>query len=174
MSFTQEEKIKMSVKITEILLKAKISSANYSSTSQPFFYNDNNSNLIYFSEIPTDMSMIPDKLNRNIKLFYELIRTNDKEIYIGEWTFFSINEALEKYQNYCSENRKNIWDIAYKYLGMGYVEVLSCDLDDHLLFLRQDGGSNGYDRAINYKNLIEKGSDSYNKFIFSKWFFNLL
>ena len=36
-------------------------------------------------------------------------------------------------------------------MGMGHVEVVSCDLETHLLFYRPDGGSNSYDREANYQ-----------------------
>ena len=32
---------------------------------------------------------------------------------------------------------------------------ISCDLNNHLLFERRDGGSNGYDREDNYQDLLK-------------------
>ncbi len=57
---------------------------------------------------------------------------------------------------------------------MGYISVLSCDLTNHLLFYRPDGGSNDYDRQYNFNELIKNGSQPYKKFYFSKWFYNVL
>lgn len=56
---------------------------------------------------------------------------------------------------------------------MGHITVISCDLNTHLLFYRPDGGSNGYDRQYNYEEIVKNGSDKYDKFYFSKWFYNL-
>ena len=33
-------------------------------------------------------------------------------------------------------------------MGMGHVKVLSCDLQNHLLFYRDDGGSNDYESTF--------------------------
>ena len=64
----------------------------------------------------------------------------------------SLDEAREQYEDYCDHNQFNVFNIAYRYRGMGHVEVLSCNLYNHLLFLRYDGGSNGYERADNYND----------------------
>ena len=52
--------------------------------------------------------------------------------------------------------------------------MLSCDLTNHLLFYRVDGGSNGYDRIANLNNLIKNGSKSYETFYFSHWFYSIV
>ena len=64
--------------------------------------------------------------------------------------------------------------LAFRYLGMGHIEVISCDLNSHLLFKRYDGGSNGYDREDNYNKLIKDGSDTYDRFYFTDWFYNTM
>jgi hypothetical protein len=56
---------------------------------------------------------------------------------------------------------------------MGHIKVLSCDLTTHLLFVRPDGGSSGWDRDNNFKNLIKNGSSNYKQYFFSDWFFNM-
>ena len=86
----------------------------------------------------------------------------------------SLNEALERYKVICAKGQTNVFDIGYKYDGMGYINVLSCDLTNHLLFYRLDGGSNDYDRQYNFNELIKNGSEPYKKFYFSKWFYNVL
>ena len=159
-------------KLLCILQKAYISTDNHISHKVPFF--THSLNKIKFDLGNKTLNKdIPDSLNRNIKLIYQLLGDNDKEIYIGEWTLMSINEAIKIYKDYCENNQKNIFDIGYRYMGLGHIEVISCDLNSHLLFYRPDGGSNGYDREYNYKNVIEKGSESYKKFYFSNWFYNI-
>ena len=49
---------------------------------------------------------------------------------------------------------------------MGHIELLACDLDTKLLFLHKGGGSNGYEREFNEKNIIENGSKGYQQFSF--------
>ena len=79
---------------------------------------------------------IPVKLNRNIKLIYELLGDPER-IYMGEWTIMSLKEAIERYEGFCKENRKDVFDIGYKYRIN--ITVISCDLNTHLLFYRPDG-----------------------------------
>ena len=161
-------------KIINVLQKSKLSENNYNSIKVPFFkqndiYNfniSNNSNNI-------NEEKLPKKLNNNIKLIYKILNNPDKEIYLNEWIIMSMNNALNIYNDYCENGQKNVFDIGYKYEGMGHVSVISCDLNSHLLFLRPDGGSNGYDRQANFENLIKNGSNSYNKFYFSNWFFKI-
>lgn len=136
----------------------------------PFLFKKKSSNLSsYFQEIEN----IPKGLNRNIKLIYKILDDNKKEIYLNEWKIFSLDEALSQYIKYCNDGQKNVFNIGYRYLGMGWIELLSCDLKTHLLFLRKDGGSNGWEREINYKNIIKNGSNKYKKIFFSDWFYNI-
>lgn len=159
-------------KIVEILKEAKISDDNYQSSQKPFFVNKPTKNFtINYNSI--DISKIPEGLNRNIKSIYQILGDPKKEIYIHNWTILSLDEAINKYNLYCSHNQSKIFDIAYIYMGMGHIKVLSCDLDTHLLFFRPDGGSNGYDREDNFNKLIKNGSTNYKQFMFSDWFFKL-
>ena len=159
--------------ILSVLKKSKISSDNHISSQVPFFSNSNITNIfdIGFNEINPD---IPESLNRNIKIIYQLLGDNNKEIYIGDWTIMSINEAVTRYKTLCEHKQDKVFDIGYRYLGMGHIEMVSCDLDTHLLFYRPDGGSNGWDREINLNNLINEGSSPYKKIYFSQWFYKLL
>jgi hypothetical protein len=160
-------------KILEVLKNASISNSDYVSSREPFFMNCNNCepfqqyNMLYSGE------QIPEGLNRNIKVIYELLGHQRKEIYYGPWTIMSIDEALQRYKELCRRGQTQVFDIGYKYGGMGYIDVLSCDLTSHLLFYRVDGGSNDYDRLYNLNKLISEGSQPYDKFYFSAWFYNV-
>ena len=55
---------------------------------------------------------------------------------------------------------------------MGHIRMLACDLNTHLLFIRMDGGSNGWDREHNYNDLIKNGSKAYPKINFTQWINN--
>jgi hypothetical protein len=161
-------------KILKVLEQSKVSCNDYDSTKQPFFISDSSQNKFTINFQSLSNYNIPESLNRNIILIYKILGDPDKEIYIGEWTILSLNKALSIYQEFCNNGQKNVFDIGYRYLGMGHVEVISCDLNTHLLFYRRDGGSNGYDREINFNNIIKHGSQSCEKFFFSKWFYNIL
>lgn len=159
-------------RLIEYLKNGKLSTHNYRSTEMPFFASDLDTNN-FTNNMVNNIDNIPDRLNRNMKIFYKLISSPGKEFYIGAWTFLSLDEAIEKFNAKVEDGQKNVFDIAFRYLGMGHIEVVSCDLESHLLFKRRDGGSNGYDREDNYKNVIENGSKNSEKFYFSSWFYNI-
>lgn len=161
-------------KMLNALSKATISSNDYLSSNDPFFGNDTNVQPFQQYNNLFDDAQIPEGLNRNIKLLYEILGHQKKEIYYGTWTIMSLNQALERYKVICAMGQTNVFDIGYKYDGMGYINVLSCDLTSHLLFYRLDGGSNDYDRQANLDDLIKKGSVPYEKIYFSEWFYNVL
>ena len=160
-------------KILKVLEKSKVSSGEYDSTQLPFFKNDQNSYNFFINYNDLSNYEIPLTLNNNIILIYKILGDPLKELYLGEWTFFSLQKAIEIYKNYYINGQKEIFDVCYKYEGLGHITVLSCDLKDHHLFFRPDGGSNGYDREANFKKLINEGSSNYKKFLFSSWFFNI-
>ena len=141
-------KEKVICRIMDVLKKSKISGDNYNTSKQPFFLNDNQS-----SKFEIDFNVIenvPEGLNRNIKLIYDILGTSKKEIYINDWTIMSLENAMEVYNEYCEKGRKDVFDIGYIYLGMGHIGIIACDLNTHLLFYHRGGGSNGYDREYNF------------------------
>ena len=165
--FTKNKKKKIN-EILLILKKAKISIDNHDSSQEPFFIKGENKDFeIDFNQIGD----VPEGLNYSIKLLFEIIGSPDKEVYIDQWTILSLNKCMENYKEYCKDGQKSVFDIAIMYLGMGHVKVLSCDLDTHLLFYRRDGGSNGWDREANYKDLLKYDSNNHdvNQLFFNDW-----
>ena len=160
-------------KIFEVLKTCAISSTDYVSSKEPFFKNDNSRQPFQQFNMLFNNEQIPEGLNKNIKVIYQILGHQKKEIYYGQWTIMSIDEALERYKELVSQGQTNVFDIGYKYGGMGYIDVLSCDLTSHLLFYRVDGGSNDYDRLYNLNQVINEGSRPYDKFYFSTWFYNV-
>ena len=157
-------------KLLEALNKGFISGENADSTQETFFTGDKKDQFnIDFKPV----SGLPQSLNRNIIEIYNIIGNPLKELYLGEWTIMSAVNAIKRYEELCELGRRDIFDIGYKYMGMGHITVLACDLNDHLLFYRPDGGSNGYDRENNLNNLIKYGATDYEKFYFYKWFYNI-
>ena len=152
--------------ILELLKDGKMSSEGFKSSDQPWFMSEKKLNKILLNNNFTPE--VPDSLNRHIKILYNMI-DSDRETYLGDWTIMSLKQALEKYKGYCSEGQKNVFDIAYRYRGMGHIEVLSCNLYNHLLFYRPDGGSNGYDRIYNHEKIIKFDYKDYEYMVFTKW-----
>ena len=174
MSNLNDRKTKQINKILSVLNYTTISSIDYASSNEPFFRNDSNTIVFQqYNNLFVD-AQIPEGLNRNIKIVYQILGHQEREIYYGPWTIMSLNEALEHYKVICAKGQTNVFDIGYKYGGRGYIDVLSCDLTNHLLFYRLDGGSNDYDRQYNLNELIKNGSQPYKKFYFSEWFYNVL
>jgi hypothetical protein len=160
-------------KIFEVLKTCAISSNDYVSSNEAFFKNDSARQPFQQFNMLFINAQIPEGLNRNIKVIYQLLGHQKKEIYYGQWTIMSVDEALKRYNELVSQGQTNVFDIGYKYGGMGYIDVLSCDLTSHLLFYRVDGGSNDYDRLYNLNQVINEGSRPYDKFYFSTWFYNV-
>ena len=165
--FTKNKKKKIN-EILSVLKKAKISSTNHDSSQEPFFMKGEYKDFeIDFQQIGD----VPEGLNYSIKLLFEIIGSPDKEVYINQWTILSLNKCMENYKQYCKDGQENIFDIGIIYMGMGHVNVISCDLKTHLLFYRRDGGSNGFDREANYKDLLKyDGSD---QIFFNEWLLTL-
>ena len=171
-------------------IHAKTSGDNYDSTQKPFFLKDklNDFKIGYKSYVPKksrrlqcldplphteDHTDIPESLNRHMKLLYNIIGSPDTEIYIGDWTILSLQKSMENYKRYCKDGQSNIFDIALIYVGMGHIKVVSCDLHTHLLFIRNDGGSNGWDRDANYQDVLNYDRTKSRQFFFTEWFYNL-
>lgn len=146
------EKRKQILSVEELLKNSKLSEEKHDSTMEPFFMKgDNDDYIMEYKDLPE----LPEALNRHIKIFYTLVGNPDKEVYIGDYTFMSLTKCLENYKHYCDDNQTSVFDIAYRYEGMGHITAISCDLNNHLLFERRDGGSNGYDREDNYQDLLK-------------------
>lgn len=161
-------------KILSVLKRCKISRENHKSSDLPFFSRDFDPITFNINSKSLNNYNIPDSLNRNIKLIFELLGDAEREIYIGEWTIMSLKQCIERYNDFCNNGQKDVFDIGYRYMGLGHIEVISCDLKSHLLFYRPDGGSNGYERCDNYQDILKNGPNKYEKFFFTKWFYNIL
>ena len=142
----------------------KHSQKGYDSTMAPFFrpYEDDNIDDIKSESIipETDFTNI-DSINNFSSLcdnnciqdFFINNKGIDREIYIKEWTFFSIEKILSLDKMYKESNINNIVDLGFIYHGMGWVVVAFYYLPEKKIFFRMDGGANGYDRIENFNRL---------------------
>jgi len=160
-------------KIVDVIDKGKLSNEGYDSTKQPFFIPGQSSGFKQdFKKLPE----LPKGINTNLNYIYEIIGNPDVELYITnkkreQWTIMSLTKALSIYTNYCKENSDNrVFDFAYKYMGMGHILVLSCDIQTHNLFYHGDGGSSGYDREYHHKKIINYNPHEYDELYFMNWF----
>jgi hypothetical protein len=168
-----DKKIEMVFKINETLKKANISNEGYNSMDVGFFDRDDNQKLfeVDFKEIKP----LPKGINCNVKSIYEILGNMETEIYIGEWTIMTIKRALEIYEEYKKNGRENVFDFGFRYMGMGHIDVVSCDLDDFKIFFHPAGGSNGYDREHNFNDIVKNGPKKYcnSKVCFDDWFYKI-
>ena len=153
--------------VKEFLKNAKVSNGEHDSTQEAFFQKDFNE--INFTEDFKDIPELPQSLNRHIKLLFQIIGNPKVEVYIGDWTIMSLDNCIERYNNICEKGQELVFDFAFIYAGMGHIQVLSCDLTNHLLFKRMDGGSNGWDREANYKELLDYKPGDKNYLYFTQW-----
>jgi len=150
--------------VLQFIEKGKLSQMNYISSSMPFFMKNNaNEFTVGHYNIPE----LPEGLNRNIETMYKLLGNPNVELYIGDWTFTSLNQAFDIYNDYRNNGQTKVFDIGYMYIGMGHVKVISCDLENHLLFYRIDGGGDGYARDYHRKLILNYNRNDYTSMYFT-------
>jgi len=163
-----EQQKKQTQNILTKLTGGTMSTSEYDSTTKGFFARDEESKPfeIGFKDIPE----MPDGLNHNIQRMYKIIGDPDKEVYIGCWTIMSLNQVLHRFKNLKDKKQERVFDIALRYAGMGHIDVLSCDLQTHKLFVRHDGGASGWERQANRDALNILDPSTLNQFFFHEWF----
>ena len=116
------KKMKTITQILDVLNKGTISTNNYTSSNQPFFMKNSSEPFKQYNDLKLE---IPENLNNNVKLIYEIFGNEKKEIYLNEWTIMSLEEALKRYKELCKQGQNNVFDIGFRYLDMGHIEMIS-------------------------------------------------
>ena len=101
-----------------------------------------------YKNIETMFTNIP--ICDDLKLLYFLIGDTTKEYNINDWNIFSLNEVCENYELMKSFTNNQIVDFAYMSIGMGHVLICAYDSKTASFFIRRSGGSNSFDREINF------------------------
>jgi len=109
----------------------------------------------------TDKYNLPEKLVDLYKCVDDkteiIYPTNENDSNVIFFSLKQVGEFNEKYTNEKTINGKQVlgqndWvDIGLKYCGLGNVYVFSWSKSLQKVFIRIDGGSNGYDRQYNYE-----------------------
>ena len=81
-----------------------------------------------------------------LKLFWLILGNVDDEIKTPGFTIMNLEKIRSQKDAY-----SGFIDIGVRYAGMGHVIVLSLDMETGKMFLRMDGGSNGFDREDNWR-----------------------
>jgi hypothetical protein len=130
---------------------------NHDSTGQPFFLpnidNDTNISIIEDNNLLLNIEFKELNLLKAITDFYLDNEAYNKEMYIENWTFFSITKILELVKHYVSHDINNIVDLGFIYHGMGHIKVVYYNKITKKIHFRMDGGSNDYDRIANFNEL---------------------
>ena len=96
------------------------------------------------------ISMCPD---REIQDFFINHNGINREIYLGNWTFLSLQKISDLDRTYRESGISGLVDLGYIYHGLGWIVVAFyyCKTGD--IYFRMDGGSNCYDRIANFNRL---------------------
>ena len=80
-----------------------------------------------------------------------------------------------KDDEYKKNGQEIVFDFGFRYMGMGHIEIISCNLEDYSIFFHPGGGSNGWDRESNFHDIVKHGPKKYedNKKNFNDWFYNI-
>lgn len=163
-----KEKMAQVYQILTKLTAGYKSRENYNSGEVGFFSHDE-------GRVPFDIGFenldeLPESLNNSVQLMYKIIGDPKKEVYLGGWIIMPLKRALDQYEFYKTKGQEHIFDFAYEYAGMGYINVISCDLKTHRLFYHPGGGSNGYDREYNLRTTIQMNPSLEPQHYFTDWF----
>ena len=119
---------------------------------------------VHFIKRQEDFKNLMNYLRENFNFtdelseFYTSIYVSPTKFHmINYWTFHSVNEIFKNSSNY-----KNFIDIASRYIGMGWVEIISYSPNTQKFFYRCDGGSSGHEVEYNqrlFQNFCLSGSD---------------
>jgi hypothetical protein len=138
------------ITFNKININFDVSKPNWQSNQEPFMSNSQDLSIIKDNYI--NLKLSETELSDDIKNFYKIFGSSSQEIYINEWTLFSLDNIIYMHNNYIKDNI-NIYDLGIEYLGMGHVNVAFYDPVNKIINYRHDGGSNGYEREYNYQEL---------------------
>lgn len=142
-----------------------ISSENYVSHNQPFFMSDSlRESLLGDKSENIDSIVFYEKLDQTnlpniIRDLYIKNRSYNQEIYLNNWTFFSLDEIIKR-NKILNENNITAIDICLQYRGMGHIKIVHYDYTNDTFYERYDGGSNGYDRNQNWENFKKREGET--------------
>ena len=98
--------------------------------------------------------LLKAKLPTVLKNVYKILGSSKREFRYKDYTFFSLDGIKKACEVYEGDGQYKFCDIGMMYYGLGHVKVITLCRETGLLFIRIDGGSNGYDRDTNYNNFI--------------------
>lgn len=138
-----------------------------SSSSDDVFFRFNKSKLgirdvIFLDNICNDNLSEMNKLKFPflLKNIYKILGSSEREFSYQNFSFSSLNNIIERAKAYEKDGQSHFCDIGLCYHGMGWVIILTLNRTNGTLFLRLDGGSNGWDRDLNYRQFLKLNGSS--------------
>ena len=147
---------------------------DHSSISQPFFMQSQEISIDHgynLEQVNNLLDKIP--LPCELKIIYQIIGEVNVEYYFDNWTLMSLNDVYKQYSDFKKEKQERVINVALAYLGMGHIIMISYDPDTKKIYYRRDGGSNGWDRDLNYKFIIKYVPQPNNGVLFNDWLINI-
>lgn len=108
-----------------------------------------------------NLTSLDNNLSDDIKKFYKNVEWSTQEIYMKVWILFSIDNIIT-IVNHDRKNNINTTDLWLRYMWLGHCKVAFYDPQTNMIYYRDDGGSNGFDRTENYTKLKNYKSDKKN------------
>ena len=145
----------------DIVKNLQVSIPEEKTTDHPFFQpslDENTVETLFNQKCENSINekVVSFSKNNNLpfelKFLYLFLGVDNREIMVKDLSLFSFNELVKRNDNIVETGQIDIIDLGTIYLGMGHVAVLSLNKKNSKVFLRHDGGSNGYDREINFES----------------------
>lgn len=131
-------------------------------------------NLLSIGEIQS--YDLDNRLPEELISLYKKMGNNLNGLRLGRWNIFSIYESNIYNNELHKHGELSIYNFATVYHGLGWVIMAAIDLNNGMVFLRMDGGSNYYDVKLNLDKTLayRKNSASFkHKLLTFKQFIDL-
>ena len=90
-----------------------------------------------------------------VKYAYLHLADPTREFRAQGWTWMGVDAVEARVSLYEQHGQPRIADLAFRYAGMGHVEVLTLDRITGGVFMRNDGGVNNWERTAGWRRALE-------------------
>lgn len=143
---------------------------NYSTLQQPFMMKSNSTEgKVEFDTVSVNEILENIPIHTSLKRIYQTIGNPNVDYYYNDWILLSLKQVQEQYKLYQEKKQTRAIDFAMIYTGLGHCIFASYDPILNKIYYRNDGGSNGWDREINFKFAIEYIPDESKCHDLSNW-----
>lgn len=146
----------------------------HNSSRAPFFCQsvdkEHKSEIEFFTPVVNQL-ISEHNIPEPVASMYRIIGNPEREFNFNNWSFMSLDSAINFNTSKKKSGQQNVFDFALIYMGMGNCIVAAIDPRDNRVFYRRDGGSNGYERTHRFEEIVgfEPNSKPNKKFEFKHW-----